>query len=152
MEPLTIARLFENATERPVIYNGIPIVRVDFFPVKNGDILKVRFEGTNDHVRQGFLLKPQGTGNIVANGERLKVAVFWRDTAPMEFFISVMGKKCDKLSVRNVWDSGHGTMMWVGDSAIIVEEIPKGRRYRCNDSEPNDDFSDIIFTIERVVE
>jgi len=70
----------------------------------------------------------------------------------MEFFISVMGKKCDKLSVRNVWDSGHGTMMWVGDSAIIVEEIPKGRRYRCNDSEPNDDFSDIIFTIERVVE
>jgi hypothetical protein len=35
---------------------------------------------------------------------------------------------------------------------MIVEEIENGRRYRCNDGVPDDDFDDIVFTVQRVKE
>jgi hypothetical protein len=31
---------------------------------------------------------------------------------------------------------------------MYVEEIPNGRKYYCNDGEPDDDFDDLIFTLE----
>ena len=36
-------------------------------------------------------------------------------------------------------------------AAMIVEEIENGRRYRCNDWEPDEDFDDIIFTVQKKV-
>jgi hypothetical protein len=55
--------------------------------------------------------------------------------------------------VYNAWDAGKGTTeAWVGHAAMIVEELPNGRRYRCNDSQRDDDFDDLIFRIERVAE
>jgi hypothetical protein len=55
------------------------------------------------------------------------------------------------ISVYNLWDCGNGVVdSWHNGAAMIVEEIPNGRRYRCNDGEPDDDFDDIIFRLERV--
>jgi len=31
---------------------------------------------------------------------------------------------------------------------MIVEEIPSGRRYKCNDGRADDDFDEIVFRIE----
>ncbi len=39
---------------------------------------------------------------------------------------------------------------WHNGAAIIVEPVPFGRRYRCNDGIANDDFNDLIFRLERV--
>jgi hypothetical protein len=33
---------------------------------------------------------------------------------------------------------------------MIVEALPNGRRYRCNDGFADDDFDDLIFRLERV--
>jgi hypothetical protein len=33
---------------------------------------------------------------------------------------------------------------------MIVQEIAEGRRYRCNDGYPDDDFDGLIFRIERI--
>jgi len=35
---------------------------------------------------------------------------------------------------------------------MIVEEIESGFRYHCNDGYPDEDFNDIVFTIERCEE
>jgi len=33
---------------------------------------------------------------------------------------------------------------------MIVEKIEGGRRYRCNDGFPDEDFDDIIFTVRKL--
>jgi hypothetical protein len=34
---------------------------------------------------------------------------------------------------------------------MIIEQLPNdGRRYHCNDGEPDEDFDDLVFRIERV--
>ncbi len=64
--------------------------------------------------------------------------------------LSVNTKK-GELRVKNVWDTGNG-IVHSGHygAAMIVEEIPNGRLYRCNDGKPDDDFDEIGFSIERV--
>jgi hypothetical protein len=55
------------------------------------------------------------------------------------------------IEVHNAWDCGNGVVdSWLNGAAMIVEEIPNGRRYRCNDGFADDDFDDIIFRLERV--
>ncbi|MCB1117403.1 MAG: hypothetical protein KDK50_02345, partial [Chlamydiia bacterium] len=59
--------------------------------------------------------------------------------------------------VQNFWeDVNHTNTVYIdkahNGAAMIVEEIPNGRRYRCNDGEPDDDFDDIVFTITRINE
>jgi hypothetical protein len=52
------------------------------------------------------------------------------------------------LEVYNLWDKGDGvTEAWHNGAAMIVEEIPGGRRYRCNDGYPDDDFDDLVFEL-----
>ena len=41
-------------------------------------------------------------------------------------------------------ESGHN------GAAMIVEEIENGRRYRCNDGAPDEDFDDIVFTVQKI--
>ncbi|OJW19261.1 MAG: hypothetical protein BGO58_03090 [Sphingopyxis sp. 65-8] len=51
--------------------------------------------------------------------------------------------------MKNVWDTGDGVMQsWHAGGAMIVEEIENVRRYLCNDGELDDDFDDLIFTLE----
>ncbi len=38
---------------------------------------------------------------------------------------------------------------WIGNSAMIFEEIDSGKRYYCNDGEYEDNFDNIIFTVTR---
>ncbi len=33
---------------------------------------------------------------------------------------------------------------------MIVTEMADGRRYACNDFDPDDDFDDLVFTVRRV--
>src|SRR5262249_15796808 len=38
---------------------------------------------------------------------------------------------------------------WHGGSCMIAEDIPGGRRYRCNDFELDEDFDDLVFSVVR---
>ena len=50
--------------------------------------------------------------------------------------------------VKNVWDTGDGTIqIWHNGAAMIVERAGNARRYRCNDGNPNADFDDLIFRV-----
>jgi len=87
-------------------------------------------------------------GGKVADG-RQGVA-FWqsRDWDTVEFDVS---GDPSVIEVYNLWDGGNGVVeSWGNGAAMIVEEFPNGRRYRCNDGEADDDFNDIVFRLERV--
>lgn len=156
--------LFRGSMGNPVFYKGIPLLRMDKFPVKNGDILIASIEKTNDSDRQGFVIDITGycemNGEICKKGKRVRMA-FWEDTMPKQVELKVFTKQ-DFVVIENIWEEetsylAYGTEKHskftnyrVNGAAMIVEEIENGRRYRCNDGAPDEDFDDIIFTVRRL--
>lgn len=77
--------------------------------------------------------------------------IFWEDVVPQVTEIKLSGSP-EALSIKNVWSwpDRQCPISWVMNAAMIVEEIPNGRLYRCNDGAMDEDFDDIVFTLERL--
>ncbi len=121
---------------------------VDRFSVGQINKLGVSIESTNSIYRQGVRLDPNA--NIKIDGRVFRTVALWEDTAPT---ISVIEVPPDvtALGVRNVWEDEHGTVhSWYFGAAMILSMLPNGRRYFCNDGQPDADFDDIVFRIERL--
>jgi hypothetical protein len=95
-------------------------------------------------------------GRIWKKNKRTKM-IFWEDDVdidtkqtPLTIFTT-----SDFVGIQNIWawtsplgtrtvDSSHN------GAAMIIEEIENGRRYRCNDGYPDEDFDDIVFTVKKI--
>jgi hypothetical protein len=121
----------------------------DDFPTEGAKRLRLIFDECNGEWRQGVALRLEGKFKI--NDQIIRSGiVLWHDTAPQTVELEVMGKP-STIEVKNVWDVGDGTIhSWHNGAAMIVESLPNGRRYRCNDGFADDDFNDIVFRLERV--
>ena len=140
--------LFRGSKGLPVAYNGRLLHLCDFVPCTQGDVFRITFEATSSKWRQGVMVQVEGA-LAVAGDVHSEPIVLWEDTAPTEIEILVVAAK-GPLQVRNVWDAGDGvTHSWHNGAAMIIEKIPGGRRYRCNDGYPDDDFDDIVFLLKR---
>lgn len=145
------SNLFNKSKGKPFEYNGKTIMLVDSFSVE-GDTKKIaiKFETTNSKWKQGIAFELDKGAMRINSKDIGKGAVLWEDTAPNTVYIEIIGSpSC--LYIKNVWDTGNGAMQsWHHGAAMFAEDIDQGRRYYCNDGEPDDDFNDIIFTIQRV--
>ena len=72
----------------------------------------------------------------------------WVDTAPPEVVAHCMTAD-GNLSVYNIWDSGRGRgrESQAHSSGMLVEDLPDGRRYRCNDIGFDTNFDKLVFRI-----
>jgi hypothetical protein len=138
---------FRKSGGKPIIYKGEELVMIDRFPVpKRPTRMECRFVSTSSRWRQGMNLSTKGKIHI-ANQTISQPIALWEDTAPRSEVI-VCDSKNGILEVYNLWDTGDGvTEAWHNGAAMIVEEIPGGRRYRCNDGYPDEDFDDIVFEL-----
>jgi hypothetical protein len=141
--------LFIESGGKPIVYKGRTTQLVDRLKVSDGQIMKVIFESATANWRQGVSLMTDGI--FVVNKQIIKKSVaLWQDTAPPEVVLRVQTKK-GECWVKNIWDVGNGVMeSWHNGAAMVVEEIPSGRRYKCNDGHPDEDFADIVFRIELI--
>ena len=73
----------------------------------------------------------------------------WIDSAPPEVICQCTTAD-GLLSIYNIWDSGrgYGTESQRSSSGMLVEDLPNGRRYRCNDIGFETNFDKIVFRIE----
>ena len=73
----------------------------------------------------------------------------WVDTAPPEVVAHCMTGD-GNLSVYNIWDSGRGRgrESQGHSSGMLVEDLPDGRRYRCNDIGFDTNFDKLVFRIQ----
>ncbi|MBX3435836.1 MAG: hypothetical protein KF847_21165 [Pirellulales bacterium] len=141
---------FVASKGQPIEYQGNTLVMVDFFPIEDGAKLRLTFESTDGPWRQGVSVRLRENGSLILNGQESQQFACWRDTAPQVVEFEALGE-VTRLEIKNVWDVGNGVMeSWHNGAAMIVEETPCGRRYRCNDGYADDDFDDIIFRIERL--
>ncbi len=144
--------MFEKSGGKPIVYQGKTLLMVDDFPTDRARRFRLVFEACNGKWRQGVSLKIRlKNSKFQVHDEIIKnQIVLWQDTAPQTVEIEIIGK-ASTIEVKNVWDFGDGVMeSWHNGAAMIVETVPTGRRYRCNDGDPDDDFDDIIFRLERV--
>jgi hypothetical protein len=141
--------MFEKSAGKPILYNGKTLVMLDDFPTEGSKNLRLFFEACNAEWRQGVALRFEGKFKV--NGQVIRRGVvLWQDTAPQTVELKVIGKS-STIEVKNVWDVGDGVIhSWHNGAAMIVEPVPNGRRYRCNDGLADDDFDDIVFRLERV--
>jgi hypothetical protein len=128
--------------------NKDEILVMDEFPVNSKGRIRVIIESTNSDWRQGVHLRIDKY--FLANGKKVKDIGIWdkKKNFPYEFSYE---SKNRKLLVWNIWDVGDGVVESMHNACgMIVEQLPNGRRYRCNDGHPDDDFDDLIFRIEVV--
>jgi hypothetical protein len=140
--------LFRESKGKPIVYKGQELRLVDLVPFAQGDRIRVTFERTCSEWRQGVGLKAPGAVEVA--GQTINGPILlWEDTAPTETEIRILAP-AGQLQVKNVWDTGDGvTHSWHHGAAMIVEELGSGgRRYRCNDGHPDEDFDDIVFRID----
>ena len=163
---------FLESKGQPIEYEGKRLVLGDFFPVMSATRLRLVIESCRSTFRQGVALDlahrgpdgrwrrgatTEGDGELMVAGKKYngrKGIFLWQDDAQESFEFQVHGRP-EAVDVFNVWEvkdhRGHPYMdSRHNGAAMIVEEIPNGRRYRCNDGEPDEDFDDIVFRLERV--
>ena len=141
--------LFVKSAGKPIEYQGKTLVMFDDFPMEGTKRLCLVFEECKNKWRQGVALGFEGkfkvNGQIISKG-----MVLWYDTAPQTVELEVIGK-ISTIEVKNVWDVGDGVIhSWHNGAAMIVDLLPNGRRYRCNDGLADDNFNDIVFRLEHV--
>lgn len=148
-----IEELFGEASDpNRIIYKGQEVIRGDEFPTHGSKRLKVVFESVGSDWLQAILLGSRADLPIEINGQRGTSFELWADTAPPEVYVGCEPRE-EQVVVQNAWDTGSGsTNFGMGAAGMIVEELPNGRRYRCNDAYPDDDFDDLVFRIERITE
>ena len=162
------SELFKESKMQPIEYKGQKVISIDKFPVKNGDELIVSIERTNSDCRQGFCIDITGhceiDGQVFKQGKGIRM-LLWQDTTSKPVKLKIFTKK-DFVWVQNIWEktSSYQLATPSGEtitkeskavdyghfgSAMIAEEIENGRRYRCNDWHPDDNFDDIVFTVQK---
>lgn len=123
------------------------VVLWDVFPIETGETLILTFESKNSEWLQGvWLMCDEG---IEVDGVFNQSMILWYETAKKQFRIKCYTKK-GLLNIYNVWDRGHGPNSQSHSSGMVIEEIPKGRRYRCNDIGLQTYFDKLVFKIEHI--
>lgn len=149
---------FSESKGEPIYYNGKAIILSDKVPAMFNERFLVTIEETNSILIQGIGL----SGDIEVFGQKGKRSMILesfsippdqrarvRSKLPFEFEVISKSKK-GFITIYNMAIEDGRQEWWVYACGMIKEEIENGFRYRCNDKQPNDDFNDIVFKIERI--
>ncbi len=154
---------FATVEGHSIEYKGKTLVMGDDLPFEDFDRFIFKFEKTNSEWIQGFEIYLFGFIEIEDLNEIVRDrTVFWENTAPQQVIIKVWRDSTKRkkpkslpekglLGIKNIWDPGMGSIeSWYGGAAMIVEEIENGRRYYCNDGHLDENFDDIVFTVQKI--
>ena len=148
---------FIKSKGQPIEHEGKALILADKFPIFNGDKIKIIIESTNSDAKQGISVDITGKchymGKEFQQGKGIEM-IFWEDTSPKEMELTIFAKK-DFIWIQNIWENATLPGSNIPDSgrygaAMIVEKIKNGRRYCCNDWHPDNNFDDIIFTVQNL--
>jgi hypothetical protein len=124
------------------------VILWDVFRVQDGEKLRLIFESINSDWKQGvWMMCDKG---IDVNDLHGKSVDIWFDKSP-----TIVSFVCNTdngfLSIYNIWDRGLGRNSQSHSSGMLIEDLPNGRRYRCNDIGFDTEFDKLVFMIERTL-
>lgn len=137
---------FSEAQGKPVLYNGKALLRLDRLEIGSKATIRVTLEECNSNWHQGVHLRVDK--GFTVDGKKVKDIRIWYNDEEKTVEYNLETKN-GQLLVWNVWDVGDGVAhSWHNGAAMIIEDISNGKRYRCNDGHPDDNFNDLVFKIE----
>jgi hypothetical protein len=151
-------KYFEESNGQPFDYFGDEIFLSDKIELKLNEQILVTIEKTNSEHIQGIGFSENVS---VFNTTVKRAAIFenfsippekrlkTKSELPFSFYVTSKNKKghiyiYNLALINGVVQYGHNGF------AMKKEQIENGWRYRCNDVIPNDDFTDMIFTIQKI--
>ena len=154
---MDFSALFRSSRGQPVTWEGKTLVLADQVAASLGERFTVTIESTASSHLQGVGVSE----GVSVFGERVKRAVVFehfslppelraneRSRLPFSFEVECRSRK-GHLSFYNMALLNSRQEWWVHGCAMIVEVLENGRRYFCNDFEPDSDFDDIVFSVQR---
>jgi hypothetical protein len=140
--------IFSSTTNRPIKYKGRDIIRIDkLLLFDKNEKFQLVFIEKNSSWDQGIVLKTKGDFFINDNRYSNQI-VLWEYSSPKVVDFSVYSKN-KEIIVYNVWDVGNGTMhFWHNGGAMEVKNDGRKKIFYCNDGYPDEDFNDLVFSIE----
>lgn len=167
---IPIYRLFEDAYEKigiKAFTDGITYKNKNiksYYPINKSCILRFSFISSNSFFEQAIVvsLDDDFQGSIYLNGKNMKIPnsrfpkfVFWKETAPVQFEIAVTIEN-GFLAICNGSDPFGDKKICrhlSGGCAFFIEKLEDNKlRFHCNDHENDDDFDDLIFDLEFVLQ
>lgn len=152
-------KLFKESNGQPIAYNGDIIFMMDKIDAKINDQFLVTIEKTNSIYLQGIGFSE----NVSVFGDTVKRAAVYehfsvppderqrtKSKLPFSFTVTCKNKK-GHITIYNMAMVGEVQHWWHNGFAMKKEKTENGWRYKCNDIRPNDDFTDLIFTVEKVI-
>lgn len=151
---------FMKSPGKPIQYNGKTLIAIDRLTVPEKFQMRIKIISIDSKWKQGVRIKiEKGKGNFYSHSSDKKdySFVIWEETveagyptlAEHEGLLYSGTARNNEVKIWNVWDEGNGvTQAWIMGAAMIKETIAENHfRYHCNDGQPNDDFSDIVFDV-----
>lgn len=122
------------------------VVLIDAISVSPGDEFVLEFEEKASPWRQGVWLGVDGAMEIAGReGPSMQI---WEDSAPEMMKIRIL-KARGPLHLYNIWDRGRGVNSQSHTSGMIIEELGKSRRYRCQAINVEPTFGDLTFRMDK---
>lgn len=142
---------------QPFSYGNKELVMIHKFPVMKGDVLTVTIEETNSRLIQGVGI----TEEVEIFGRLSKRPVIW-ETFSIEpekrkhtksilpFSFEVKAIKKGLITIYNMCLYDGRQEWWHYGSCMYCETAGNITRFFCNDFQPNDDFNDLVFSVETI--
>ena len=151
-------KLFIATKGGPVVHGDRTLLLSDRIPAKLGERFLVTIISTSSEY-------PQGVGisdGVEVFGEHVRRAVVWeyfslppelrsseKSRLPYTFEVTCSNKS-GYLSFYNMAEVSGRQEWWHYASCMTAQNTATGRLYHCNDFQPNDDFIDLVFSVERI--
>lgn len=141
--------LFEASNYKPIVYKDKLIQIADELPLPPSNKYILLIESTNSQWEQGIIINSKAAHfRLNDTKESLNSLLIWTSEIPRNNVIHIIARGKTPLKIWNMWRiDGGPTSYGHNGAAIIIEQIEKGRKYLCNDGYPDDDFDDLIFTV-----
>jgi len=144
MKNTIIADLFQQTNQDYVEYEGKMVFRVDRVNVPKKGKIKIIWEKYNNSREQ--IIQLYDHKGLSIDGETSKLFNIWHVKNKNEVVLDYYSKS-GTVIVNNAWEYDGEVNSMIGSAGMIFEDIPNGRRYRCNDVYPDVDFEDLVFSL-----
>lgn len=145
---MTFAEQFRQSQGKPIDVDGALVQSIYERSASKGLRIVLRWECSIAAPTQGVSISCKG-GTLRVAETTAKDIVLWADTSPAEVLVTCDGSGVKGVSLWNCWRDDRGvTQAWVGNAAMMIQDLRPGVvRMRCN-SRPEVTFQDLIFEIQ----
>ncbi len=144
----TLSQLLAEARGAPIRFGDVEVRAIYEIDIRANSMMQVSFVHSTSAAPQALRVKAEGA-TLTVNAVTVKEAIYWTDTAPKDFDVSVvLTRTIGKLKMWNEWRSPGGLQnAWIGNAGMVVVDSGSELLLKCADGIGEPTFDDLIVQI-----